>query len=119
MNTDAVLIDMTRSRFVAKMTTSSKVNEWLCLEHPEWSNDTFMNAMFASFSRPRDTNPEAHDQKIKFWEKLFKECTSHGLLSDSVFRLPDSETCSILFQRKSIRPIAIAFVMVIYNHSIM
>lgn len=118
MKTEAVLIDMTRIRFVAKMTTSSKVNEWLCLEHPEWSNDSFMNAMFASFSRPRETNPEAHDQKIKYWENLFKECTSRGLLSDSVFRLPDSETCSIIFQRKSIRPIAIAFVMVISHRSI-
>lgn len=115
MKIEAVLIDMASLRFVARMTNSSKVNDWLCREHPEWSDDHTMNFLFASFSRPRQINPEAHDHKIKFWEALFIEGTSRGLLTDSVFRLPDSETCSILFQRKSIRPIGITFVMVIAN----
>lgn len=66
----------------------------------------------ASFSKPRDVNPEAYDARIVFWERLLVEGTKLQLISSSVFRLPSSDVVSSVFSRRGIRPLGLAHVMV-------
>lgn len=64
----------------------------------EWSDDTRMNALFASF-RKRELNALHYDNKMKFWKEQIKAfCKENNVIQMNLHTL---ENC---FMRKNIKP---------------
>ena len=78
---------------------------------PEWQDDLRARSMFASFSQPREVNPEAWDARLNFWRQLLVDTTRLGLLSDSVFSIPSPEGLAFLFCRQQITPLGLPDVL--------
>lgn len=78
---------------------------------PEWQDDLRARSMFASFSQPREVNPEAWDARLDFWRQLLVDTTRLGLLSDSVFSIPSPEGLAFLFCRQQITPLGLPDVL--------
>lgn len=78
---------------------------------PEWQDDLKARSMFASFSQPRDVNPEAWDARFGFWKMVILEGLDQGLLGDSVFRLEHPEDLPFRFYRQQITPLGLADVV--------
>ena len=78
---------------------------------PEWQDDLKARSMFASFSQPREVNPEAWDARFGFWRMVITEGLDRGLLGDSVFGLERPEDLPFRFCRQHITPLGLADVV--------
>lgn len=79
---------------------------------PEWQDEMKARSMFASFSQPREVNPEAWDARFGFWKETLTEAVRLGLLEESIFAINNLSDLAFSFVRHQMTPLGLADVLV-------
>lgn len=98
------------------MEASQKPNleEYLKKSIPEWTDDGYMQGMFAAFSQSRSVNPESWDSRMSFWRQVIQSITDNGFVGDgsSVLTIAQPAKLSQILMRKNLFPLGIEHALV-------
>ena len=79
---------------------------------PELRCPEKLRDLYSGFRRPREVNPEAFDNRIKFWEQVITKVVDNGLVGRSCFCTPDSVALEDALKYENLRPAGLSCVLV-------